>query len=187
MGSLARIVPRAQANACEGRFVMLGAIVAVEGTATIAAAHIEHLTMILSPLVDEVLLLGGTEAGSRHREVRVPRGMSELGAIAKVLSQTDEHAMVVAADLRRPSAELMRYMAMIRAGHEAVVPEGPGGQLQPMLAIYHARVTGRARGLVSSGEREPRALLENVLVRRVSVDELTKFGSPRRLLQRGPV
>jgi len=166
---------------------MLGAIIAVEGTSTIAAAHIEHLSHLLTPLVEEVVLLGGTEEGSRHRQVRVPRGMGELGAIAAVLAHTDEHAIVLAADLRWPSAELLRYMAMVRAGHEAVVPEGPDGRLQPMLAIYHARVAGRARGLVSSGERDPQELLQDVLVRRVSVDELTKFGSPRRLLQRGPV
>ena len=165
---------------------MLGAIVAVQRTSTISSVQIEHLTRMLSPLVDDVILLGGTEEGTRQRTVRVPRSASELAAVAEALAHAgDDHVMVVAADLRWPSPELLRYMSMIRAGHEAVVPEDPEGEPQPLLAIYHGRVAGRARGLAGSGERDLKALLKDVLVRRVTTDELAKFGSPRRLLERG--
>lgn len=166
---------------------MLGAIVAVEGMSSVTANHIGHLTHVLSTIADEVVLVGGAETGGRHRLIQAPRGMGELGAVAQVLSHAGaDHALVVAADLRWPSAELLRYLVMVRAGHEAIVPEGPDGQLQPMLAVYHGKVAGRARGLVGSGERDLQALLDGVLVRRVSVDEVSKFGDPRRLLQRGP-
>ena len=167
---------------------MLGAIIAVEGMAATSANHLHHLVSVLSPLTDQVVLLGGTEAGSALQQIPVSRGMSELGAVAAVLARAGgDHALVVAADLRWPSPELLAYMTMIRAGHEAVVPEGPDGLPQPLLAIYHSRVAGRAQGLAASGERNLRALLGAVQVRRVSVDEVAKFGEPRRLLERGPI
>jgi molybdopterin-guanine dinucleotide biosynthesis protein A len=168
---------------------MLGAIIAVEGTAAISAARIEHLTRMLDHLTDEdALLLGGVEPGGAAQPVKIPRGMSELGAVAAVLAQAgQDHAMVLAADLKQPSLELLRYMAMVRAGHDAVVPEGPDGTVQPMLAIYHGRLTGRAQGLANSGERDVRALLEDAQVRRVSLDEVAKFGSPATLLARGSI
>lgn len=167
---------------------MLGAIVAVEGASSVTANHIEHLMHVLAPIADEVVVVGGAQPGSEHRQIRAPRGMSELAAVAQVLARAGpDHALVVAADLKWPSAELLRYLVMVRAGHEAVVPEGPDGVLQPMLAIYHGKVAGRARGLVSSGERDLKTLLDGVLVRRVSADEVAKFGDPRRLLHRGPV
>ena len=166
---------------------MLGAIIAVEGTSAISATQIDHLTQMLAPLTDEVMLLGGAESGAQHRQVSVPRGASELAAVAQVLAHADgDHVMVLAADLRWPSPDLLRYMALIRAGHEAVVPEDADGDAQPMLAIYHSRIAGRARGLAGSGERDLAALLKDVLVRRVSSDELAKFGDPTQLLRRGP-
>jgi len=167
---------------------MLGAIIAVQGAASVSANHLEHLLRLLTPLTDEVALVGGTELGSQHRLIRAPRGMSELAAVAEVLTHAGaDHALIVAADLKWPSPELLHYLVLIRAGHEAVVPEGPDGTLQPMLALYHGRIAARARGLVSAGERELVALLEGLTVRRVTVDEVAKFGDPKRLLQRGPI
>ncbi len=166
---------------------MLGAIVAVEGTASVSAGHIELLTKMLATLTDEVLLLGGTEVGSEHQPVAVPRRIGELGAVAAALSHAGaDHLLVIAADIRHPSLDLLRYLSMVRAGHEAVVPEGPDG-VQPLLAVYHARLAGRAQALASTGAREMQALLEDARVRRVGVDEVAKFGSPRTLLERGPI
>lgn len=168
---------------------MLGAIIAVEGTAAISPARIEHLTRMLDQLTDEdTLLLGGVEPGSALQPVKIPRGTSELGAVAAAIAHAGQsHVMVLAADLKQPNLELLRYMSMVRAGHDAVVPEGPDGSIQPMLAIYHGRLKGRAQGLASLGERDVRALLDDAQVRRVSFDEVAKFGSPATILARGSV
>ena len=166
---------------------MLGVIIAVEGTAAISAARIEVLTKMLEQLTDEgALVMGGVEPGRTLAPVKIPRGMSELSAVARALAHAgQDHVMVLAVDLKQPNLQLLRYMAMVRAGHDAVVPEGPDGTVQPMLAIYHGRLTGRAQGLASSGERNVQALLDDAQVRRVGLDEVAKFGSPSTLLARG--
>ena len=90
----------------------------------------------------------------------------------------------MAADLAHPSAELVRYLVHIRGGHEAVVPVRRDGLPQPLCALYHGRCAGRAQGLVASGERNAEALLAEVEVREVTVEEVAKFGEPQELLAR---
>jgi len=80
---------------------------------------------------------------------------------------------------------LLRYMVHVRGSFEAVVPLAADDAPQPLLALYHPRCAGRARGLLSAGERDPLALLQIAAVRHITADEVAKFGDPAELLARG--
>ncbi|MGC9316482.1 MAG: molybdenum cofactor guanylyltransferase [Armatimonadota bacterium] len=145
--------------------------------------HLERLRSALQPHVERIILYGDG-GGQKLQRRELPQG-GLLGAVAAVLADAaEDHAIVLAADLMHPSAELLRYMIQVRGGHEAIVPERRDGRLQPLLALYHARCSRRAEGLVAAGQQALDALLEIVDVRRVTADEVAKFGDPGSLLAR---
>ncbi len=165
---------------------MLGAIIITRDMAPARLAGIDQMRLILAHHADRVIIFGGVEGGDAPDHVPLAPPASELGAIATVLAHAgDEHAIVVAADLRHPSSELLRYMIHVRGGFDAVVPVGRNDVPQPLLALYHPRCAGRARGLLSAGESDPSELLRIATVRRVTDDEVAKFGDPAELLARG--
>ena len=162
---------------------LVGAIVAVERETGASAQDIERLVALLSELTDRVVVIGDAEA--RATQAEFIHAESELDAIrAAARLALDDHAVVMAADLAHPSAELVRYLVHIRGGHEAVVPVRRDGSPQPLCALYHGRCAGRAQGLVAAGERNAEALLAEVEVREVTVEEVAKFGEPEELLAR---
>ena len=164
---------------------MLGAIVATGEMRPLRADRIAQIKRMLGDHADRVLLFGGVGEGGDD-QVLLPRAVGLLGAIAIVLSHAgDDHAIVAAADLRHPSSELIRYMAQVRGSFDAVAPERPDGSLQPLLALYHPRCARRAAGLVAAGERDPARLLDGIHLRRISIEEVAKFGPPGELLARG--
>jgi len=165
---------------------VLGAIIITRDMAPASPAGIEQMRLALAHHADRVIVFGGVEGADAPDRVLLPPAVSELGAIATVLAHAgDDHAIVVAADLRHPSGELLRYLVHVRGSFDAVVPVGRDDAPQPLLALYHPRCAGRARGLLSAGERDPAALLRIATVRRVTDDEVAKFGDPAELLARG--
>jgi molybdopterin-guanine dinucleotide biosynthesis protein A len=162
----------------------LGVIVATEGERATAAADIERLAGLLDEVAERVLIIGDTQPGAAAVEFVKAGGELEAISIAAALAGED-HALVLAADLAHPSAELIRYLVHVRAGHEAVVPLRRDGSPQPLCALYHGRCARRAEGLAATGERQAEALLDQVGVRWVTAEEVAKFGEPEELLARG--
>jgi len=166
---------------------MLGAIVALERGMTAGPTDLRALADLLGEFTDRIVAFGDAEGACAQARVALVPASGELGAIAAAVRRAgDGHAIVLSADLAHPSAELLRYLVHIRAGHEAVVPVGQDGSWQPLLALYHGRCAGRAEGLAASGERAAQALLAEVEVRPVTTEEVAKFGDPAELLARRP-
>ncbi|MFW5869011.1 MAG: NTP transferase domain-containing protein [Armatimonadota bacterium] len=166
---------------------MLGAVLMVQAAGATDPARIQAATAALESVCGRVILFGGGET-SEDATVPLPADTSDLAAVTAALRAAGEgHVAVLAADLVHPSAELLRYMNQVRGNFEAVVPEWRDGSLQPLLAIYHTSVLRRAQGLIAAGDRELSKLLELATTRRITVDEVAKFGEPERLLERaGP-
>lgn len=179
--------------------VMLGAIIALKRETAARAQEVRRLAELLGEFADPVLAFGDAADACVQAGVHLLEAPSELAAVGAAVRRAlvarlvprspgegggDDHAIVLSADLAHPSAELVRYLVHIRAGHEAIVPVRPDGSPQPLCALYHARCAGRAEGLVAAGEREAEALLAEVEVRTVTVEEVEKFGDPERLLAR---
>ncbi len=167
---------------------MLGAVVVVHDTGAGGPSGVRGAVEALSAQCARVLVVGGTEdaaraSGAEHRPLL--REASELTALTIVLREAGaSHVAVLAGDLRRPSSELVRYLQHVCGSFEVVAPEGRDGSLQPLLALYHPSLLRRVEGLVAAGERDIAPLLELASVRRVSADEVAKFGEPDVLLAR---
>lgn len=163
---------------------MLGVVLVLQRAGSADPSRIRTATVALEAVCDSVLVL--SFAGSRDDgSLPLPADASELSAVASALRAAGKgHVAVLAGDIERPSAELLRYMNSVRGNFEAIVPEGRDGTLQPMLALYRTSLLRRAEGLVAAGDREIAKLLDLATVRRITVDEVAKFGDPGRILER---
>jgi molybdopterin-guanine dinucleotide biosynthesis protein A len=170
----------------KGASTMLGAIIMLQRAGTTEPPTVRGATNVLESVCERVLVFGGE--ASDAADYYLPADASELAAVAAALREAmDGHVAVLSADLLHPSSELLRYMTQVRGSFEAVVPVHRDESLQPLAAIYHASLLRRAEGLIAAGERELSKLLGVATVRRVSVEEVAKFGEPERLLERaGP-
>jgi molybdopterin-guanine dinucleotide biosynthesis protein A len=97
-----------------------------------------------------------------------------LGGLHAALSHCRaEWAAVVACDLPFVTGELFVRLASLRENFDAIVPVQQDGRWQPLCALYRARVCRmRAAELIASGERRPRALLDQISTRHVAFKEL---------------
>lgn len=120
-----------------------------------------------------------------HPELSALEAGNPLAGLREALlwAQGDD-VLYLAGDLLQPSAELLRYMQHVQAGYEAVVPELSAGETQPLLALYAARCQSRVAALLGSGGTHLEELLSTLQAYRLSEEELAKFGSPARLLNR---
>ncbi|MGD9497088.1 MAG: molybdenum cofactor guanylyltransferase [Armatimonadota bacterium] len=164
---------------------MLGAVLLTAETKPEKPEAIDQVRQALRTHASRVLVFGPGGEGEADR-IPLPPTVSLLGGLATILASAGtQYCIVAAADLRHPSSELLRYLLYVRGSFDAIVPERADGSLQPLFALYHPRCLGRARSLVAAGEHDPLRMLESLHVRRVSADEVAKFGSPDDLLARG--
>ena len=163
---------------------MVGAVLIVQGARAIEPKGIERTLAALESVCERVVVLGGAERHGPDGSA-VPSDTDELTAVVAALREAGGgHCAVLAGDLPHPSSELLRYMEHVRASFEVVVPERRDGSPQPLCALYHGNLLRRGEGLLAAGERSLAPLLDLATVRRVSVEEVAKFGDPQDLLER---
>jgi molybdopterin-guanine dinucleotide biosynthesis protein A len=110
-------------------------------------------------------------------------GVGALGGLHAALSTCRaEWAAVVACDLPFVTGELLTRLASMRADScDAVVPTQEDGRVQPLCALYRARVClGQVEELIRTDELRPRLLLLRVRARRVEFDELRDLAGSAR-------
>jgi molybdopterin-guanine dinucleotide biosynthesis protein A len=110
-------------------------------------------------------------------------GLGALGGLHAALSTCRaEWAAVVACDLPFVTGELLARLASMRADScDAVVPTQEDGRVQPLCALYRARVClGRVEELIRTDELRPRLLLSRVRSRRVGFGELRDLAGSAR-------
>jgi len=141
----------------------------------------------LAAIAHDILIVGSPEnlqsegTGVRTVADRVP-GCGPLGGVHTALLETAGDAtIVVACDMPYISGRLLRHLAAMAAGADAVVPRTDRGY-HPLCAVYtRACVEPIARRLA---ERRLKMsdLFEDLRVRIVDAEELRSFGDVRRLL-----
>ena len=106
-------------------------------------------------------------------------------------------AVVVACDMPYLNAGLLRYMAGLLEGYDAVVPQGSTGRaggerpdqaavkakeidLHPLHAVYAATCLGAIEAAIARGDLRTMAFFDDVRVRIVGGDEIDRF-DPQRL------
>jgi molybdopterin-guanine dinucleotide biosynthesis protein A len=110
-------------------------------------------------------------------------GLGALGGLHAALSLCRaEWAAVVACDLPFVTGELLARLASMRAdSFDAVVPLQEDGRVQPLCALYRARIClGQVEELIHTDELRPRLLLSRVRARRAAFEELRDLESAAR-------
>jgi molybdopterin-guanine dinucleotide biosynthesis protein A len=111
-------------------------------------------------------------------------GLGALGGLHAALSScVAEWAAVVACDLPFVTGELLARLASLRADSaDAVVPLQEDGRVQPLCALYRARVClAGVEEMIRAGELRPRLLLSRVRALPVAFEGLRDLEGSARL------
>ncbi|HOX42041.1 MAG TPA: NTP transferase domain-containing protein [Myxococcota bacterium] len=139
---------------------------------------LERVVASLRPHVREVLIGLGADRPMRvagTRPVFDPvAGQGPLMGLATCLAaSTSDRNLVAACDLPDIPRRLVERLLDEALTHEAAVPRGAGGELEPLLAVYRRRLLPDVERLLATGERSIRPLYA---ARQVSYVELPALG-----------
>ena len=92
------------------------------------------------------------------------------GLVAGLEASPHELVAVVAVDMPYVSPELLKFLASLRQGEDAVVPMGATG-LEPLHAVYSTSALPAMRNALADGRYGLRQLLSDLRVREVRASE----------------
>lgn len=147
---------------------------------------VESAARALLTVTTRVRVVSSRPEAESHGLPLVPdlrAGVGALGGLhAALTSCRAEWALVVACDIPFATGELLaRLAAMCDESLDAVVPVQEDGRVQPLCALYRARVClEEVEEMLRTGELRPRLLLSRVRARRVAFEELRDLEGSRR-------
>ena len=123
-----------------------------------------HLCGILSPLVEETLIVGHSRPEFEALRIRAVEdlwpGAGPLGGIYTALkSAGTPFVLVVAADMPFLTPSLLEKILRAREGQDAVIPQGPG-RLEPLCAVYSRTCLDAIRENLENGRNRILSALE---------------------------
>ncbi|QEM67039.1 molybdenum cofactor guanylyltransferase [Geobacter sp. FeAm09] len=104
---------------------------------------------------------------------------SIAGLHAGLAASSDEWIFVTACDAPFINPEVIRMMAAVSPGHDAVVPISEGGK-EPLHALYGRRCLAEVEHLIRQGDRKLLILLDRVRTRYVTSEELASIPGAER-------
>ncbi len=143
---------------------------------------IVRVSQVVAPVVNETLVVGGTQAPTGTRLVPDDDlGAGPLAAIATGMRATEAALyLVVSCDIPLVTSALLRYLLDNADDGDAVVPIIAGGR-EPLCAVYARQCLPAINQALASGRRRVDSFFADVQVRWVGETELARFGSPERL------
>jgi molybdopterin-guanine dinucleotide biosynthesis protein A len=136
---------------------------------------IEHLARRLAPVVDEVIIAGGSgwpnPAGVRLVDDRYVGSGPLAGMQAGFTAARHSHVWVVGCDLPDVEPAIAALFRGLARDYEAVVPR-VDGEPQGVCALYARALAPRIEAMLDAGERSIKSLLAATQVRYVTPAEL---------------
>lgn len=150
-------------------------------------SFVAHIAEALRSVTTQVNIVGAHPPQDAGNLLFVPDCYANWGALgglhAALAACPTTWAAVVACDLPLVSGALLKQLATLRTGFDAVAPIQENGYPQPLCALYQITPTlSCAQQLIASGERRPRALLRAVKTRWVIPREIAALPNAARLL-----
>lgn len=144
---------------------------------------VEHVTDIITPLFDEVILIGHKRDRLEPFKIveDVLPGCGPLGGIYTALSVSPTpQCFVFAADMPNLNSDLIRYMISIANDHDAVIPLWSMGR-EPLHAIYNKRLLPQVKSLLDRKILRIFELLKNADTLVVPEETIRTFGDPKMI------
>ena len=139
----------------------------------------------LTPVSDDIMLVGHP-APAHDPRLRIVAdrspGLGPLAGLEAALEAAREPVLILlACDLPFVTTDLLTYLVSLADGVDAVVPRDDRGY-HPLCAVYDRRCLDVVRRRLQARTLALTHLFTDVRVRPVPVDDLARFGAPRRLL-----
>lgn len=139
-------------------------------------AMIEQVIAALAPVTSSLAIIANSPEYAR---LGLPvfadkqTGVGPLEAIRTALANSATSRIVlVGCDLPFVTEDLFRLLLSIPGDHQAVVPIGADGKLEPLCAVYCAEVLSVVTDLIARGERKVSLLFDPILTRFVPFEEM---------------
>jgi molybdopterin-guanine dinucleotide biosynthesis protein A len=137
---------------------------------------IEHVLAALLPVTASVAVIANGPEYSRlglrvFRDTFIGIGPLEAIRTSLVNAQAPRVALV-GCDLPFVTPELFSFLLGFKGDHQAIVPVGDDGRLEPLCAVYSAGALGPVVDLIKRGERKVSRLFDIVPTRLVASNEL---------------
>jgi len=144
---------------------------------------VEHVIEAIAPLMEDIILVGPARPGMRalKRVDDLIPGLGPMGGIYTALKTVETtFCFVFAADMPAVHTGLVAYMQSLAEEQDVIVPAWSGG-LEPLHAIYNRRMLSVIEPLVQAHKLRIDRTFDQVVLRKVTEDELRRFGDPQRL------
>jgi molybdenum cofactor guanylyltransferase len=105
-------------------------------------------------------------------------GLGALGGLYTAVIATPAPVVTVAWDMPFVSADLVRALAERLAGVDAVLPEGPGGRLEPLCAAYGPACGAAMAAALEAGDLRAVGFHPRIARGILPLSELRAFGDP---------
>lgn len=141
---------------------------------------VRHVTDVISPLFDEVMLIGHMREGLESFTVveDIYPGCGPLGGIYTALSISKaSQCFVFAADMPNLNKDLIRYMISVADDHDVVIPFWSKGR-EPLHSIYHKRILPVAADLLKKKTYRIFDLLKTVDILPIPEDIIRRYTDP---------
>jgi molybdopterin-guanine dinucleotide biosynthesis protein A len=139
-------------------------------------AMIEKVIAALKPVASTVAIIANVPEYAR---LGLPvfadeqSGIGPLEAIRTAMANSaTSQFFLVGCDLPFVTAELFRFLLSIAGDHQAVVPIGADGKLEPLCAVYRAEALPIVTKLIAKGDRKVSRLFDPTSTRFVVFEEL---------------
>lgn len=143
---------------------------------------IEHLIDSLKPLSGDTFIVANDAAaygrfGLPVRADHFGLRASLVGVYSAVASAAEDYCFVTACDMPFADPALVRYMAGLVDGYDAVVPTSHRGE-EPLHAFYTRACLDPMRRFIDSGDLALRRVLGSLKVRDVTIEEMSSCCDP---------
>jgi molybdopterin-guanine dinucleotide biosynthesis protein A len=141
---------------------------------------IESVVLNLRPLSEDIVVVSNTPElyepleGVRHASDAYSGAGPLAGLHAGLQAARHEWSFAVACDMPLVDLRLVRFMAVLTDGYDAVVPLA-GGELEPLHALYSKNCLSAITSQLEEGQRRVISFFRDVRVRRVEPAEIALF------------
>lgn len=140
---------------------------------------IERVLANLRPLSDDFVVVSASPDLYAHLDAQPVSdeyvGAGPLAGLhAGLQAIRHDWAFAVACDMPLVDHRLVRYMAVLTEGHDAVVPQ-VGDELEPLHALYHKSCLPAIASRLEAGQRRVISFFGDVRLRRVEAAEIALF------------
>jgi molybdopterin-guanine dinucleotide biosynthesis protein A len=141
---------------------------------------VEHVTDVIAPLFDEVILIGRKRdhLGSFKTVEDILPNRGPLGGIHTALSVSPTpHCFVFAADMPNLNPGLIRHMISVSDDHDVVIPLWSKGR-EPLHAVYNRRLLPLVNSLLEKNIFRIFDILKNADTLTIPEETIRTFGDP---------